>query len=286
MLRRAFQHVGGFTPTCVGKIRFPRYDVGFSAVHPHVRGEDFVIPARKFLQRGSPPRAWGRSQHERWLIQLHRFTPTCVGKMPRFRWPTARAAVHPHVRGEDFKRRNAPGLMAGSPPRAWGRCALVIQPPRGIAVHPHVRGEDSALVARTAKNRRFTPTCVGKMENSMKETTLGHGSPPRAWGRFSSRRPSPSPRRFTPTCVGKIRSKGGGGHTAAVHPHVRGEDALPVVIRRHIAGSPPRAWGRSAVQHHAIIAQRFTPTCVGKMRLRIVRSLYTLRFTPTCVGKI
>jgi len=94
-------------------------------------------------------------------------------------------------------------LYYGSPPRAWGRLYGC---------------------CRSTRFCRFTPTCVGKIcrRSSLRAVFTVHphvrgedvaladvdgwggGSPPRAWGRFSSACCLKSFSRFTPTCVGKI----------------------------------------------------------------------------------
>ena len=51
---------------------------------------------------GSPPRAWGRRVASCSRLVLLRFTPTCVGQTGDFTVNLPEAAVHPHVRGEDF----------------------------------------------------------------------------------------------------------------------------------------------------------------------------------------
>ncbi len=91
---------------------------------------------------------------------------------------------------------------------------------------------------------RFTPTCVGKTNFHLLGDPMMIGSPPRAWGKPRSELLLP-PR-------------------MAVHPHVRGENAvhgLPVIdlaVHPHVRGENTRhrLWGTSR--------GRFTPTCVGK----------------------
>src|SRR5262249_36650957 len=70
-------------------------------------------------------------------------------------------------------------------------------------------------------------------------------------------------RRFTPTCVGKTLMLPVCAGLATVHPHVRGEDGMPVCRSASRGGSPPRAWGRRGAFHTFEPPQRFTPTCVG-----------------------
>ena len=113
--------------------------------------------------------------------------------------------------------------LTETPPRAWGRHALIqsVVPTCGntptcvgktespitylpaLWKHPHVRGEDPPTLRLAA---------------SLPET------PPRAWGRL---RPSMT-----------------SGFTPWKHPHVRGEDGSCAVSLTDSRETPPRAWGR------------------------------------------
>ncbi len=190
--------------------------------------------------------------------------------------------VHPHVRGDDLHALHLRIVRIGSPPRAWGRRALLARlfsvgrftptcvgtttrrraEPRGTAVHPHVRGDDSFSFAW------FFST---------------FGSPPRAWGRRCRLFGALALTRFTPTCVGTTRTCNASLTRRAVHPHVRGDDrqSAPATVARR--GSPPRAWGRRGWGMPVLLANRFTPTCVGTTKHHHF-SRKARRFTPTCVG--
>ncbi len=48
-----------------------------------------------------------------------------------------------------------------------------------------------------------------------------------------------------------------------VHPHVRGDDGMTFPTLILPGGSPPRAWGRLAINQRLLVGPRFTPTCVG-----------------------
>ena len=90
------------------------------------------------------------------------------------------------------------------------------------------------------------------------------GSPPRAWGRPLHDCTLVPSLRFTPTCVGKTKYGARFNLPFSVHPHVRGEDCLPLLRASSCSGSPPRAWGRRQRQLHPRNRPGFTPTCVGK----------------------
>ena len=171
------------------------------------------------------------------------------------------------------------------------------------AVHPHMRGDNGATACRPPE---------------------GHGSPPHAWGQYEFREINPSTDRFTPTCVGTIVTRWTRHRDKAVHPHMRGDNALKDLNLEEIDGSPPHAWGQYLLEQEEEPAQRFTPTCVGTIQGRggqghagavhphmrgdngfnhesrypvtgspphawgqsktAHKSPYIWRFTPTCVG--
>ena len=212
-------------------------------VHPHVRGEESGEEIRQLSEQGPPPRAWGRDRRHQGALRGHRSTPTCVGKRRGQRQHADPALVHPHVRGEE----HAPLLRmihaGGPPPRAWGRDELAIRrlpqlgstptcvgksrrssrSPPAMPVHPHVRGEECPLAP-------------------VPQTALG--PPPRAWGRVHLGYEDWSGAGSTPTCVGKRARRRPDRRAGAVHPHVRGEESVELLIEAKAAGPPPRAWGR------------------------------------------
>ncbi len=156
-----------FTPTCVGKLSSLGSATPSETVHPHVRGEALVLddirPGQTvhphvrgeapveglshISQGGSPPRAWGSCSQATPRRSTRRFTPTCVGKLGSCSPGSPFSAVHPHVRGEAVRSSAIGTRRSGSPPRAWGSCLRR---------------------ARVPVRRRFTPTCVGKLDSAGK----------------------------------------------------------------------------------------------------------------------
>ena len=92
-----------FTPTCVGTTTWWSQKSENTPVHPHVRGDDGPIFFTDTDQFGSPPRAWGRHLRRHDERGPLRFTPTCVGTTSATMPPNGKAAVHPHVRGDDSR---------------------------------------------------------------------------------------------------------------------------------------------------------------------------------------
>ena len=120
--------------------------------------------------------------------------------------------------------------------------ATLSMPGATSAVHPHVRGDNAALLT---------------------SARISRGSPPRAGGQLCPSRLRHSAVRFTPTCVGTIISACHRPILSAVHPHVRGDNALSSPALIIAAGSPPRAWGQLTRPTPIELRIRFTPTCVG-----------------------
>ncbi len=94
-----------FTPTGVGTTWPTRRVSTATAVHPHGRGDNVIVPAVLLVDLGSPPRAWGQLGMRRLMPHL--------------------APVHPHGRGDNVCRFRFFVYEFGSPPRAWGQHLLV-----------------------------------------------------------------------------------------------------------------------------------------------------------------
>ena len=191
--RRWRRVVDRFTPTRVGKAAQPQPTALPRRVHPHPRGESYILPVSVSQRNGSPPPAWGKP----WIVDQvdteDRFTPTRVGKaLPRCKaWRTR--TVHPHPRGESRSSAAAFSSSNGSPPPAWGKPSKKSPSlsgwgftptrvgkaggrtwPSGTQwVHPHPRGESPAgavagrtgvdlhVPSRTWKTR--IPGCPGRL---------------------------------------------------------------------------------------------------------------------------
>ena len=166
---------------------------------------------------------WGKLHRASIRASTRRFTPTCVGKTTGRRFRPKIHQVHPHVCGENGLGLDCYYGYEGSPPRVWGKPAM--------------------LVYRWQRPR-FTPTCVGKTyakrvcwqqpevhphvcgENlpNFERGISSVGSPPRVWGKQFLPAASASYSGFTPTCVGKT---------------LPSSSCLITTI-----GSPPRVWGK------------------------------------------
>ena len=111
---------------------------------------------------------------------------------------------HPHVRGEDPRRKRRDVSRVGNTPTCVGKTLPNLSPEALRQKHPHVRGEDLVVSAqctqwaetpprawgrhilRTVPRPilRNTPTCVGKTTCPSSIRSSSHETPPRAWGRL------------------------------------------------------------------------------------------------------
>ena len=237
------------------------------AVHPHGRGDNWVVASQIRPTTGSPPRAWGQLEVGYCVPKITRFTPTGVGTIIplRSRQPTppgspprawgqwispdgtvSPTSVHPHGRGDNVSARLREVALRGSPPRAWGQWGRLDLSLLAPPVHPHGRGDNAWERPRRGILTRFTPTGVGTMISGVAQRADESGSPPRAWGQ----------------CMGTTTA----GNSDPVHPHGRGDNVLPDCGAPEGGGSPPRAWGQCSHAGLDGLPIRFTPTGVGTMR--------------------
>ena len=172
---------GRFIPTSVGNSEPGYFGSHLIAVHPHERGEQFLITERQRSIFGSSPRAWGTGYAVTLWLVFRRFIPTSVGNSINSTLLKNAYPVHPHERGEQPRARYEKNAEFGSSPRAWGTGRnkrsinseyRFIPTSVGnrrrpsahwlwIAVHPHERGEQNWQT---------------------KPFQTKHGSSPRAWG--------------------------------------------------------------------------------------------------------
>ena len=114
---------------------------------------------------------------------------------------------------------------------------------------------------------RFIPTCVGQMISTINLSLSFSGSSPHAWGRC---------------CSSLIFAS-----FSAVHPHMRGADALlPDVLAIRIRFIPTCVGQMPTTPPNANWASRFIPTCVGQMDVIALHLVRPGRFIPTCVGQM
>ncbi len=113
-------------PTCVGKTGRSVKACFNRSEHPHVRGENIRRTDRRWIHRGTSPRAWGKRDENAALCHYPRNIPTCVGKTVSEICNQYARPEHPHVRGENAGQSPKGTPPRGTSPRAWGKpwCAV------------------------------------------------------------------------------------------------------------------------------------------------------------------
>ena len=133
------------------------------------------------------------------------------------------------------------------------------RPRRNNPVHPHIRGE--------------------YLQNSMISPRLC-GSSPHPWGILFRKRIHKRTVRFIPTSVGNTRQRTQESQGRTVHPHIRGEYEVAMMMTTSCCGSSPHPWGILSHTRHFIIASRSSHILeYSADRIRRVS-----RFIPTSVG--
>ena len=171
-----------YTPTRVGKTQWSAHSRLSYRVHPHACGENLFFLISFTTATGTPPRVWGKLIQPNPRVRWSRYTPTRVGKTLHPDKLDQPDQVHPHACGENGERIAGAYLIAGTPPRVWGKPLMPTYdgvigrytPTRvgktfirsgiffGTQVHPHACGENS-------RQRRYS--------------TSSYGTPPRVWGK-------------------------------------------------------------------------------------------------------
>ena len=109
-------------------------------------------------------------------------------------------------------------------------------------------------------------------------------TPPHAWGRPLTFTFAPALTRNTPTCVGKTPAQSAAPRWRRKHPHMRGEDVLPIAMDSPWTETPPHAWGRRCRGVPPDGVDGNTPTCVGKTDSR-KRPLHAYQKHPHMRGE-
>ena len=198
----------GLTPACAGTTR-PRSSARPSATaHPRVRGDDSAALSRSTTPCGSPPRARGRRSGYVSVAGSLGLTPACAGTTPARAHPGRPPSAHPRVRGDDAPSRPL-GLRArGSPPRARGRRAGLVDELAGGRLTPACAGTTGAP-SPTRTPAEAHPRVRGD-DDLMRVGRPGErGSPPRARGRPPLRAADRRRQGLTPACAGTTSTRSG-----------------------------------------------------------------------------
>ena len=169
------------------------------------------------------------------------------------------------MRGANSDTPRCPASTAWFIPTCVGQMMPFASASSEFSVHPHVRGANLLSVRLGLLDDRFIPTCVGQIIVCLISIPIVGGSSPRAWGKWNNRCPAV--------------------YQIAVHPHVRGANAVGRAGQRRTSGSSPRAWGKLAIAQDILKRGRFIPTCVGQIPLHPASGQPLRGSSPRAWGK-
>ena len=206
---------------------------------------------------------WGRPVVFCLLLNALRNTPTHVGKTWWASTPFTTGWKHPHACGED--PRLAEGVRHGpeTPPRMWGRRAAASGSHRSTGNTPTHVGKTSIKAGIEVPGWKHPHAC-GEDRPDHNRAQEFEETPPRMWGRLASEAQEQAAVRNTPTHVGKTGRYGFKDHENRKHPHACGEDDNVLLQCADSVETPPRMWGRLALDLTKPNPNGNTPTHVGK----------------------
>ena len=173
--------------------------------------------------------------------------------------------AHPRVRGDDLPRADTHRLGRGSPPRARGRPAVLLQDRASRRLTPACAGTTGRSTCRPAGCWAH-PRVRGDDPDVIRVEDVISGSPPRARGRPRRGRELELDVRLTPACAGTTQSTPPRRASSQAHPRVRGDDSGRICSSAVARGSPPRARGRPPDPPTSLRPGGLTPACAGTTR--------------------
>ncbi len=290
------------TPASAGKTEWSPPCRGRRPEHPRVGGEDPNKPLNDPERTGAPPRRRGRPvpkvhkatdgtpprrrgglRHDGQHRPAFRNTPASAGRTAGWARPTAWAAEHPRVGGEDSSLRTQPLTSSGTPPRrrgglrhrrgrqrarrntpaSAGRTLQRSGPGVRRAEHPRVGGEDGPGGDPEVLRDGTPPRRRGGLPRVARGNSLGRNTPASA-GRTRCGQGPGGLRRNTPASAGRTSRPGTGSRGAAEHPRVGGEDEVCLQLGVALYGTPPRRRGGLTEERIALVVGRNTPASAGR----------------------
>ncbi len=155
-------------------------------VHPHTRGEHFLIIFTEPIPAGSSPHSWGTWVQSAPCGSPRRFIPTLVGNI-YLRFPiNPLCTVHPHTRGEHLVQHVSRDCASGSSPHSWGTYNLFPNFESATRFIPTLVGNISSL-ANAFSILAVHPHTRGEHVFKEAETWSCPGSSPHSWGTYGFR---------------------------------------------------------------------------------------------------
>ena len=196
------------------------------AVHPRIRGERQVGTCRTRISPGSSPHTRGTLDGVQFRQIFGRFIPAYAGNAPGSlpsQWP---GPVHPRIRGERLMRFLVNTCYLGSSPHTRGTQPVT----EGIALVrrfiPAYAGNATAWPDRRPL-RTVHPRIRGERSHEWAPNRVSAGSSPHTRGTLEVGWQNHHTGRFIPAYAGNASTSLHRRVSAAVHPRIRGECAIP-----------------------------------------------------------
>ena len=167
------------------------------------------------------------------------------------------------MRGEKNAVNTSPRGTLGSPPHARGKVQNAGQSDGNPGITPACAGKRGCRT-RSAPSVRDHPRMRGEKVDLSPVNPLNQGSPPHARGKDAEDDVGQIEIGITPACAGKRMPLIDQPAIEGDHPRMRGEKQN---LRRQIkcmAGSPPHARGKAAMERLCQQRAGITPACAGK----------------------
>ena len=202
----------------------------------------------------------------------HRLIPAHAGKTLITSAANSTVRAHPRSRGENARRRFAPGTPVGSSPLTRGKRSSEV-------THALARGLIPAHAGKTASSfaspttRRAHPRSRGENHHLGIVPVIPSGSSPLTRGKHAPLAAVQLPRRLIPAHAGKTTACSPASSTRRAHPRSRGENEIARAEDVNANGSSPLTRGKPWKSRSPASIQGLIPAHAGKTGLRQRRYL-------------
>ena len=211
---------------------------------------------------GSPPHTRGIRRDRAHREGQEGFTPAYAGNTACQTISHGTCTVHPRIRGEYHRTGTYSPRWRGSPPHTRG---ILLK----IRFRHAVRRFTPAYAGNTCGTLPFDnsqwvhPRIRGEYKKERKTLSTTKGSPPHTRGipRFIDCVESVC--RFTPAYAGNTDEHSNARTIKGVHPRIRGEYFIEVILAFLYLGSPPHTRGIREILTKTALQGGFTPAYAG-----------------------
>ena len=211
---------------------------------------------------GPSPHTWGFRNSNQELVGICRSIPTYVGFSLYVSCPSARKAVHPHIRGVFFRLSTPAKPSPGPSPHTWGFLSVTVETESKARSIPTYVGFSPAFLP-VGGRWSVHPHIRGVFVPSFSHATRKVGPSPHTWGFRLGLLDYSVPDRSIPTYVGFSPRRHCMQSGLPVHPHIRGVFNTTHRPSSSACGPSPHTWGFRWKSRECIKKSRSIPTYVG-----------------------